>query len=166
MGKLRLATTDDLGTLVLHRRRMWEDIGGFAKRELDQADVAYRRWMRSRMRSGSFVAWIVEERGEPVASGAVWVQRIQPRPLHPTGATPYLLSMYTAPEHRGKGHARRIVQAATRWSKAEGHPRMTLHASEMGRPLYESLGWTRTWEMQLKLMPQGRARARREAPLR
>lgn len=161
MAKPRLATLDDLPVLVLHRRRMWEDIGGFTQVELDDADRVYRRWARARLRSGTLVAWITEARGEPVASGAVWVQRIQPRPRHPTGATPYLLSMYTEPEHRGQGHAPAIVRAATAWAKKEGHPRMTLHASEMGRPIYEKLGWTRTWEMKLDLTP---ARARRRSP--
>ena len=150
---LRLATTADVPLLEQHRRRMWEDMGGFTSQQLDEADPVYRRWLRPRLASGKLLAWIVEERGVAVASGALWLMRIHPRPTHPSGVTPYLLSMYTDPAHRGRGHARRIVRAATAWTKKNGYPRMTLHASEAGRPLYESLGWTRTWEMAFRTNP-------------
>lgn len=140
---------------------MWQDIGGYTRTELDAADAVYARWVRPRLRSGTIVSWIVDERGEPVASGSAWVHHVQPRPRHPTGATPYLLSMYTEPAHRGQGHARRIVRAAMAWAKRAGYPRMTLHASDMGRPIYESLGWERTWEMKLELAGRGKNTGRR-----
>lgn len=143
---------------------MWADIGGSTEAELDAGDPVYARWLRANLRAGKLVAWIAEVRGDPAASGALWIQRVQPRPRHPTGDTPYLLSMYTEPAHRGKGHARRIVQAAIRWSRAQGYPRMTLHASEMGRPLYEKLGFTRTWEMKLDLKPRAPGRSRHAGP--
>lgn len=59
--------------------------------------------------------------------------------------------MFTAREHRGKGIAQRIVQAAVKQAKRGGYPRVTLHASEMGRPIYDKLGWERTWEMKYPL---------------
>lgn len=149
--RLRIAKLADIPLLVRHRRKMWEDMGGYSKADLDAADPVYARWARPRLASGTLQAWIVEEKSEAIASGALWVMRIHPRPGAPTGLTPYLLSMYTAPEHRGKGHARRIVGAATAWARKEGYPRMTLHASDMGRVLYESLGWVATNEMKLDL---------------
>lgn len=145
---------------------MWEDMGGFSSEELDEADPVYARWARARLASGKLCAWIVEERGVPVASGAVWVMRIHPRPGAPTGLTPYLMSMYTLPEHRGKGHAQRIVRAAMKWSRDNGFARMTLHASEMGRPVYEKLGWERTYEMKRTFTPRAPRRSPCEAPRR
>jgi len=90
-------------------------------------------------------------RGQAVASGCVWVQPIQPRPRWGECCQPYLLSMYTEPSFGGRGPGKRIAGAATDWARREGHPRFTLHASAMGRPLYEALGWERTWEMKLDL---------------
>lgn len=148
---LRFATVRDIETLVRHRRNMWVDMRrGFSDAELDAADVAYRRWIRPRLRSGSLVGWIVERRGRPVASGCVWIQPIQPRPRWPLGKQPYLLSMFTEPECRGRGYARQIVAAATRWAGKQGYPRFTLHASDAGKGVYESLGWQRTWEMKIE----------------
>ena len=64
---------------------MWEDMGGSSAEQLDAADLVYRRWLRPRLASGKLLAWVVEERGVAVASGALWPMRIHPRPAHPTG---------------------------------------------------------------------------------
>lgn len=149
-AKPRLATPADLDLLVRHRRGMWEDMGGYSAGDLDAADPVYRRWARARLRSGTLVGWIVEARRQPVASGCVWVQRIHPRPLWAAQRQPYLMSMYTEPAHRGHGHARRILAAATAWVRRQGYPRFVLHASDFGRPVYERAGWERTWEMKLE----------------
>lgn len=158
---LRRATLRDLDLLVRHRRRMWVDIGlGFTEAELDAADPVYRRWVRARLRSGVLVGWVVEIGGRPVASGCVWVQSVQPRPRWPKGRQPYLLSMFTEPEFRGRGFARKIVRASIDWARREGYPRFTLHASDRGRPVYEALGFARTWEMKLDPSSAKAARTR------
>jgi GNAT superfamily N-acetyltransferase len=151
VATVRRASLRDLDLLVRHRRTMWADIGGYSEAELRAADPVYRRWARTRLGSGALVFWIVAVDGADAASGGVWLQPVQPRPRWPRGIQPYLLSMYTEPEFRGRGFGRRIVQAATAWVKNEGYPRFTLHASVQGRGLYEGLGWERTWEMKIEL---------------
>jgi len=148
---IRLATARDLDALVRHRRGMWEDIGGYEAKRLDAHDRLYRRWAREKIRTRKFIAWVAERGGAVVASGAVWLQPTQPHPKVRLGPVPYLLSMYTEPEHRGNRLASRIVLAAMRWARREGYPRMTLHASDMGRNVYSRAGWKRTWEMRAKL---------------
>lgn len=147
---VRPATLADLGTLALHRRFMWEEIADFDEAALDEADRAYRRWLRPRLRAGTLAGFVAERRGEPVASGCVWLQPIQPRPLAPE-RQPYVLSMWTEPDARGRGLARRIVQACVAWSRARGYASVALHAAPLGRGVYEGLGFERTWEMRLKL---------------
>ena len=155
---VRRATVRDLDVLVRHRRGMFEDMGGHDPERLDLHDRSYRRWARQRLRTKRFLAWVaVTSGGDAVASGAVWLQDVQPNPRIGLGPVPYLLSMYTVREHRGKGLASRIVREAMRWAKREGYPRMTLHASDMGRGVYLRLGWERTWEMRARL---GAARRR------
>jgi hypothetical protein len=36
------------------------------------------------------------------------------------------------------------------WARDRGYPWMTLHASHMGRPVYEKLGWEATNEMRIR----------------
>lgn len=167
MPRLRLATLDDLPLLVRHRRLMWGDIAEHAEETLAAADPAYRRWARTRLRSGRLVAWVVEEKGGPVASGCVWLQPVQPRPGRPFEVQPYLLSMFTEPAHRGKGHAARIVEAAMAWAQERGHPYLSLHASAAGRPIYERMGFVQMPELRVTLRPAPRkaeTAARGKAP--
>jgi GNAT superfamily N-acetyltransferase len=157
--KVRLAALKDIETLVIHRRGMWFDMGYKNKAELDAADKVYRRWAKPRLKTGELVGFIVEADGQTAGSGCLWLQPVQPRPGRPGfkgGGQPYLLSMYTEHVYRGKGVATRIVKESIRWAKAKGFPRMTLHASEMGRSVYEKLGFKQTWEMKLDLKTKKR----------
>lgn len=158
---VRRATLRDLESLVRQRRAMWADMDIGTPRELHAADRVYRRWARARLRSKELLAWVAEADGEVVGGGALWLQPVQPRPGWPKGITPYLLSMYTDEAWRGRGIARRIVREAIRWSRAHGYPRMTLHASDAGRPLYASLGFKDTREMKLQLRGEAVTRAPR-----
>lgn len=154
---VRRATPRDLDLLVLHRRKMWEDLGGRTGGQLDAADRVYRRWARQRLKSGKLAGWVVEVGGAPVGSGCAWIQEAQPRPGWKGTHQAYLLSVYTVPEFRGRGFATRITREAVRWAKARGLDRMTLHASDQGLRLYARLGFARTREMRLLLRP-GRRR--------
>jgi GNAT superfamily N-acetyltransferase len=117
--RIRRATFRDLDVLVHHRRRMFEDMPRpYTPDEHAVHDREYRRWAKRLMARGEFVAWIAETKeGAPVAGGAVWLQERQPRPGQRASKVPYLLSMYTEPEFRGRGLATRIVKEAMRWAK-------------------------------------------------
>lgn len=149
---LRRATLADLDVLVRHRRGMWEEIRVTPSGELDAMDRTYRRWARTRLRSGRLVGFVVEAAdGHIAASGCVWIMPSQPRPGWRGAFVPYLMSMYTEKEDRGKGHARRIVRETVRWSRAHGYTMIVLHASEHGRGIYEREGFVPTPEMRLRL---------------
>jgi GNAT superfamily N-acetyltransferase len=154
------AAEKDLDLLVRHRRLMWEAIADFSIRDHNTADAVYRRWARDRMRSRRFAGFIVEVGGEQVASGCVWIMAVQPRPGRSGTAAAYLLSMFTEPDHRGEGHATRIVRAAIRWASSRGIPIMLLHASDCGEPIYRRLGFERTREMRRSLVRASRRKPR------
>jgi GNAT superfamily N-acetyltransferase len=154
---LRAATLQDLDVLVRHRRGMWDEISDLTAEELDSADRVYRRWARTRMKSGSLVGFVVEtSRHEPAASGCLWLMPMQPRPRSKGTVVPYLMSMYTEPAHRGNRLATRIVREAVRWSKDHGYSVVFLHASPHGAGLYTRAGFRRTREMILRLVPASR----------
>ena len=150
--KVRHVTVRDLDVLVHHRRGMWEDMGVGTRIELDEADPVYRKWARARLKSGRFVAWVVEKGdGQIVGGGSVWLKPVQPRPGSKAAVHPYLLSMYTERNFRGMGVGSLIIKEAVKWSKRNGYPSLLLHASIVGRRLYRKLGFKRTWEMRRNL---------------
>jgi GNAT superfamily N-acetyltransferase len=169
---LRKATPKDLPLLVRHRDAMWLEMGRVAPGEHDPTSKAYGKWLRARMKLGTLTAFIAQEErpdgktGAVLASGAVWIQDVQPRPGHPLTMWGYILSVYTEPEARRQGLARAIVDACIEHAKAAGCTRCCLHASKEGRPLYTQLGFEPTEEMWLDLRPHDqRPQARKQARL-
>ena len=155
--RVRKATLKDLETLVHQRRAMWTDLGVKGAARHEAADRLYRRWARTRLKNNQLIAWLVEDGDRQIAGGGcVWLQPVQPSPTKPGMVQPYLLSMYTEPEFRRHGVASMIVQTAAEWSRKQGFPRLTLHASAMGRRVYEKLGFNRTWEMRLDFDPSNK----------
>ena len=151
--RIRRAAMKDLDVLVEQRHKMFEEMGVGSAEERRIASDEYRTWARKHMRNGKLVCFVakMEESGGAVAGGCVWLRETQPAPWHPKGPVPYLLSMYTEPEFRGKGLATGIVKRAMRWASENGHSRMTLHASKPGKRVYSKVGWERTWEMSADL---------------
>ena len=108
-------------------------------------------YLAKAMVEGSFRAWLACAASQVVAGGAVIVS---PWPAHPYDlecrrAT--ILNVYTEPEYRRQGIARLLMQTMIAWCKQQGFARVTLHASDEGKPLYESLGFEPSNEMRLNL---------------
>jgi GNAT superfamily N-acetyltransferase len=100
---------------------------------------------------GEYFGWLVENAGQVVAGGGMILRRLLPRPGSLSGGEEaYILNVYTEPPHRGRGVARMVMQAMLAWCEERGVARVSLHASDAGRPLYESLNFVATNEMRLR----------------
>ena len=60
---------------------------------------------------------------------------------HPTGCRAHLMNVYTAPNYRRQGLARRMVEGLMDDAKKRGVTEIRLDATAAGRPLYEALGF-------------------------
>ena len=154
--ELRLATVDDIPTLVSHRRKMFEDMAALKGEQREQAslevmEAAYAVLLREEIPARSTRAWVIEAGGQIVASGALKLTDWLPRPDGSRRGLVYVHSVYTEPAHRRHGLARRILLAMIDYCRDDDWPRISLHASEMGRGLYEDLGFKPTNEMRLVL---------------
>lgn len=144
-------------TLIAQRDAMWVEMGRCVPGEPDPTSAAYGDWLLERMQGGRLKAFLAEAPGgEAVGGGALWLQEVQPRPGHPRNFWGYLLSVYTAPSHRGLGIATDIVQRCVDWAKERECTRVCLHASEAGRPMYEKMGFEASPEMWLDVRPPER----------
>jgi GNAT superfamily N-acetyltransferase len=155
----RPTTAADVDVLTDHRHRMWTAIGRHTEAEILEHDGRYRKWAKPRLRSGELVGVLAEAPdGTPVGSGLVWFRADQPYPQTSTVAGPYVLSMYTWPDWRGRGIASGIVRRLVAACRAQGYPSVVLHASQQGRTVYRRLGFERTWEMRFWIDPKTRRR--------
>lgn len=148
---IRQATLEDIPELLRHRRGMYEDMGYDDPEALLAMVSTCQPYLAAALASGTLHGWLTCAGGKAVAGGFILVS---PWPSHPYDGQcrrATILNMYTDPEFRRQGIARRLMQTMIDWCRKEGFVNVDLHASHKGRPLYESLGFKPTNEMRLNL---------------
>ncbi len=148
---IRVACIADIPEILRQRRRMYEDMNYTDAGALHAMASLTADYLQRAMADGTFRAWPAGDLNRPIAGGAVLVT---PWPAHPYDlecrrAT--VLNIYTDPAYRRRGIARQLMETMITWCRGEGFARVTLHASDDGRRLYESLGFEPSNEMRLKL---------------
>ncbi len=151
---LHPATVDDASIIVRHRHAMFADMGTGTLASRDAMDVTFAPYVARALGDGTYRGWLAQtDEGRVVAGGGLIVHEwpASPRDAQPQPRRAYILNMYTEPEYRSRGLARRIMNAMLDCCRAEKFGSVMLHASDAGRPLYESLGFAPTNEMRLRL---------------
>lgn len=143
---MRKATLADVPVLLSYRRAM--------AKEMDRADepavnrmIVAEPYLRSAIPEGRWHSWIAE----PGGCGSVEIVEWVPGRQDPTPRRAWIHSLYVEPAFRRRGIGRQLTETITRWCREQGFEWVYLHASEQGRPLYESLGFRPSSEMRLKL---------------
>jgi GNAT superfamily N-acetyltransferase len=149
--RIRKAGAGDLESILHHRRAMFEEMGECSK-HLDGIEAASADYFRGALTTGAFQGWLGETvDGEVVCGGGIAIVAWPGFPGEKRGRRASILNMYSEPGRRSRGLAKRLVETMLAWCRAEGFGSVYLHASEFGRPLYESIGFEATNEMHLKL---------------
>lgn len=149
---IRPAKTDDIDTIVAHRRGMLEEIRSGDMSLLDSTLSAFKQWVIPLMKSGEYLGWFgILPGGEVVSGLGLWTQEWIPSEHSKSNLRGYILNVFTDPAHRKHGLARLLTQTALDYCRSNGIEIIVLHASQFGKPLYESLGFTPTADMRLIL---------------
>src|SRR6187399_499309 len=148
---VRRATIEDVDTLVSHRIRMFEDMGIMSMPGANAVplEADFRAWLLELLPAGTYVAWVVEATSphgptEIVAGGGATLIPWPPGPFYPGNRLAFVYNVYTEPAHRGRGLARRVMEAIHEFCRAEGIGSVALNASQFGQPLYETMGYSVT----------------------
>jgi len=149
---IREAQPQDVTEIVRHRRRMYEDMGELDAAALDAMQTSSAAFLEKAIPAGLFRGWLAQTRaGRVVAGGGMMIVPWLSRPADPEPWRAWILNLYTYPEYRRQGIARRLMQAMIEWCRQAGFQSVSLHSSDEGHPLYESLGFRPTEEMKLVL---------------
>lgn len=161
---IRKATEADLDILVEQRISMYRDMLIGIRPNFRGYRRRYGAWALNLMKRKKLISFLVtDSKGFHVAGGSIWIREVQPSPRYEGTEQPYLMSMYTDPRYRGKGLATMLVKHTIKWSREHGYPRLSLHASNMGEPVYAKEGFERTTEMRLNLASPPEARPLRRS---
>lgn len=134
----RLATTDDMELLIDFRKRLLVEEGQTVSSNIDEQ---LRNFFEKQLNSDQFVQWIIEEEKSAIATGGIQFISFPPSYSNPTGIRGYILNMYTAPESRGRGLAKQLVERLLADATERNVHHIFLISSPMGKPLYKKIGF-------------------------
>jgi GNAT superfamily N-acetyltransferase len=155
---LRPAEPADATAIAVHRATMFAEMGWLAVSAQARLQAASEPYLRDAIASGEYVGWLAHATGEPrhVVGGA----GLQRRPLLPRpnedgsdvlqGLEGLIMNVYIEPTWRRRGIAEAMMREILAWAPAHGIVRVSLHASDAGRPLYERMGFLATNEMRFR----------------
>ncbi len=119
---------------------------------LDRMENAAEQYMRDALPNGTYRAWMAESGdGQVVGGGGIALVPWPGSPDFPAPRRGWILGIYTEPEFRRHGIARRVMETIVEWCRVEEFGYVSLHASQYGRQLYETMGFNPTNEMRLYL---------------
>jgi ribosomal protein S18 acetylase RimI-like enzyme len=150
MISTRPVRADDLDLVCRHREEMFRASNAPDRTEdvLQAMSAAFRVWLQPRLEDGSYFGFIVEDSGTPVAGIGLMLIDWPPHPSHPhEDKRGYVLNIYVEPLYRRRGLANMLMELGEAEFRKRGVSYGVLHATRMGKPLYEQLGWAATSEM-------------------
>lgn len=144
MVEIRIATNDDIELLMSSRLEMLKVVNNLP------ADYEYTeeivRESRNYFLNGDHITVLAIDGGEVIGCASMSFMWIMPTFSHPTGKRAHLMNVYTRSTYRRQGIARRMVEMLIDETWKRGATEISLDATTMGRPLYESLGFTNSTE--------------------
>jgi len=104
----------------------------------EQANLAY---FKKALCDNSFMSWIALDNEEIIATSGLSFSIVPPFPDVLDGKVAYIMNMYTFPTYRNQGIGAALFKRIVDEAKQLGYKKITLHATDMGRPLYEKYGF-------------------------
>ncbi len=149
---IRETSLADVPEIVRHRRAMFDDMAIGDTLSRDRMEAASGPYLRDAFLKKEYFGWFALAPDGKIAGGVgILLQSSPPRPWEVQHQRAYLLNLYVYPEYRRRGVAKLLVETSVGWCRDAGYATVSLHASEVGRGLYASLGFHPTNEMRLRL---------------
>ncbi|HEV2236777.1 MAG TPA: GNAT family N-acetyltransferase [Ktedonobacterales bacterium] len=149
----RAATLADLPTLALLRWEMqvdWRERPEEFAATREPYIATYCDAMREELHAGRMHAWLAESAGAPLAAVTLLTWLVPPSLEEPRRLRGQVSNVYTRPAYRRQGISRALMTLLLEWAQAHQVLRLLLWASDMGRPLYTSLGFEESDAMELR----------------
>jgi GNAT superfamily N-acetyltransferase len=150
----RCAEELDAETIARHRACMFREMGSISDAEANLLFLASVPWLKGLLAAGRYKGWLAMFGQDVVGGGGIHLLDLPPMPdCCQGGRGGHIVNIYTLPAHRRRGIARSLMNHILAWADAQHLNRLTLTSSMEGRPLYKSLGFIPTAEMQLPMAP-------------
>ena len=138
----RKATLKDIDLLTKSRIEVLRAANGLSD-DADMTEVKHQsyEYYRKALHDNTHTAYLVFNSDRFAGAGGISYYQVMPTFRNPSGNKAYIMNIYTRPEYRRQGIARRMLDILIKDAKARGISFITLEATPMGRPLYEKAGF-------------------------
>ncbi|MCL2072044.1 MAG: GNAT family N-acetyltransferase [Oscillospiraceae bacterium] len=136
----RKAEQSDIPHLVELRKLQLHDEGAEATCDITQSLSNFFTW---NLANGAFVSWLAVIDDKVIATSGITFTEKPPYYNNPTGRIGILSNMYTAPEYRRCGIAKKLLELIVDEARERGYEVIQLTASDDGALLYENFGFER-----------------------
>ena len=144
MIEYRIATQEDIELLMSSRLEMLRIVNDLPD-SYEYTDEIISE-SRDYFLNGDQTTVLALDGGNVIGCASMSYMRIMPTFSHPTGKRAHLMNVYTRNEYRRQGIARKMVLMLIDETRKRGATEISLDATVMGRPLYESLGFVNSTE--------------------
>jgi len=142
--RARTADEDDVPELVRLRAVLFASLAGTwgAAPPGDQWRAVCAAALTAALADESMRVVVTDAGAGLACCGIGAIDRRLPSPFNPVGRIGHVFGVVTDPAHRGRGHAKAVMQTLLDWFDGQGLCRVDLNASPDGQHLYRSLGFT------------------------
>lgn len=139
MIEYRIAGHNDIELQMKIRLEMLRVVNDLSDEyRYDEQFIAYSR---KYFEEGEQTTVIALDGDEVIGCASMSYIWIMPTFSHPSGKRAHLMNVYTRENHRRQGISKHMVSMLIDEAKEKGATEISLDATDMGRPLYESLGF-------------------------
>lgn len=139
---IRRALPDDAWIIARQRVRMFDEMSFGQPADRERAGEDFIPWVTPLLDRDEYCGWLaVAGDGSVVASAGLWIHTWPPTPGDDGRDRGWIGNVYTEPAYRGRGLARRLMEAVIDYARGRNLAMVWLHATDDGRHLYESLGF-------------------------
>lgn len=135
------ATIEDIGVLTdLRIAYLNEDLGVISNENLELMQASLPSYYEKHLNK-DLMAYVARDEMDIVSCAFLLIVEKPMSPSFITGKTGTVLNVYTKPDYRKKGYAKKLITTMSEDAKAEGLSIIELKATEDGYSLYKSVGF-------------------------
>ena len=139
MIEYRIATDKDIELMMQSRLEMLRVVNNLSDDYEFSEDIVNNS--REYFLNGDQTTVLVLDGDKVIGCASMSYMTIMPTFSHPTGKRAHLMNVYTNPSYRRQGIARKMVNMLIDDAWSKGATEISLDATKLGRPLYESMGF-------------------------
>lgn len=150
--KIIRATKADNTLIIDNFYKMWQDLD-YGNDLIDNWRIVSEDFITKAINDNSYAGFLLKRKDEIVATAACQLfAGLYPPVISPNKVKyGYIWGVFVEEEYRRQGFAKVVTTACSDYLKEIGCSKVLLHASPMGKPVYESLGFQVGNEMYLEL---------------